>query len=66
GNGVPDDQDFDGKFRLPFALSNGGNKVKPRHGKNAFYLGDDGKKIKVRKNERAVGFPTPRLEVTFK
>lgn len=56
---------FTGTFRLPFAMSADGKKVKPVPGKDAFYLGDDGSLIKVKQNERALGFPTVRFEVNF-
>ncbi len=62
---------FTGMFRLPFALKKDGaggdddDIEKPRRGKPAFYLSDTGKLMPVRTEERAVGYPTPRLEVTF-
>lgn len=66
-SGIP----FTGIFRLPFALKKDGangdddDVEKPRRGKPAFYLSDSGKLIPVKADERAVGYPTPRLEVTF-
>lgn len=56
---------FSGVFRLPFAVSRMGRE-KPRHnGESHFYLGDDEKLIKVRKDEVALGYPTVRIEVNF-
>lgn len=71
-NGSPDAViGFTGTFRLPFALKKDGtggandDVERPRRGKPAFYLSDTGKLMPVRTEERAVGYPTPRLEVTF-
>jgi hypothetical protein len=56
---------FSGVFRLPFAMSEG-QKEKPRKDRDAnFYLSDEEKLIKVRKDERALGYPTVRIEVNF-
>lgn len=69
--GCPRLVNFTGTFRLPFALRHDGqggpddDVERPRRGKAAFYLGDTGKLIKVRTDERAVGYATPRLEVNF-
>lgn len=69
--GSNDPAPFDGLFRLPFALSKDGNGgddddvETPRRGKPAFYLSDTGRLIKVGQDERAIGFATPRLEVTI-
>jgi len=56
---------FGGVFRLPFAMSSKGKKEKPRRGRDAFYLGDDGKPFPVKKDELSLGLPTVRVEVTF-
>lgn len=56
---------FRGTFRLPFAKDASGHTIKPRHGKDAFYLGDDGEPFPVGKNERALGWPTVRFEVDW-
>lgn len=56
---------FDGVFRLPFAVSGRGAPGKPRRGQEAFYLGDGGKVVPVRKDELSLGVPTVRVEVTF-
>ena len=56
---------FSGVFRLPFSLTNG-QKEKPRKdAREAYYLSDTDKLIKVRKDEIALGYPTVRIEVTF-
>lgn len=55
---------FSGTFRLPFSLENGRpGRVNSRYA--AYYLGDDGAPIRVRGNERALGWPLVRLEVNF-
>jgi hypothetical protein len=58
-------QPFTAKFRQPFAMSAHGERVKPRRGRDAFYLGDNGHLIPVRQDERAVGWPTVRFEINF-
>jgi hypothetical protein len=56
---------FSGVFRLPFSLTNG-QKEKPRKDvREAYYLSDTDKLIKVRKDEIALGYPTVRIEVNF-
>jgi len=66
GDGQPDlTLNFRGRFRLPFALDAGGGHGKPRRDRDAYYLSDDGWPIKVRDNERSLGVPTVRLEITF-
>ena len=57
---------FTGTFRQPFAISEKGEQQEPRRGEEAFYLLDDGKLDRVRQNERAVGWPTVRFEITFR
>lgn len=52
-------------FRQPFAKDEHGDRIKPRRAEDAFYLGDDGRTIPVRRDERAVGWPTVRFEVNF-
>ncbi len=50
---------FAGTFRLPFSRADD-------EGRNSdFYLADDGTPIHVRQQERDLGFPLVRLEVTF-
>lgn len=56
---------FTGVFRLPFVLGKDGKREKPEPLKDAFYLSDDGKLLKVRRDEFALGFATVRLELTF-
>src|SRR5207244_1181948 len=53
---------FSGVFRNPFAISVQG---RPRRGEDAFYL-VDGEPVPVKQDERAVGWPTVRFEITFK
>jgi hypothetical protein len=55
---------FTGVFRLPFMVE--------RHvwrraftTREAFYLGDHGQLIKVKPDERSLGFPTVRVEIDF-
>lgn len=55
---------FSGVFRLPFAATKG-RKDKPRKDDEAYYLSDNEKLIKVRKDETALGYPTVRIEVNF-
>jgi hypothetical protein len=55
---------FTGVFRQPFALSLRGEDKKARRGETAFY-NVDGKYQPVRQDERAVGWPTVRFEITF-
>jgi len=50
---------FTGTFRLPFSRGESEGR------KNDFYLADDGTSIPVRQQERDLGFPLVRLEVTF-
>jgi hypothetical protein len=50
---------FIGTFRLPFSRGDSEGR------KNDFYLADDGTPIHVRQQERDLGFPLVRLEVTF-
>lgn len=57
---------FSGVFRLPFALDANGNAKEHEHEREAaFYLGDDGRLLAVRANERALGFPAVRLDLRF-
>ena len=57
---------FSGVFRLPFALTPGGQKEKPRkYGRDAYYLSDTDSLVKVRRDEMALGYPTVRIEVNF-
>ncbi len=50
---------FSGTFRLPFSRGDDDGR------KSDFYLADDGTPIHVRQQERDLGFPLVRLEVTF-
>ena len=57
---------FESTFRLPFAVTKDGTSAPAQHGKNAYYLGDDGSLIKVDKgDEYSQGFPLLRGEVFF-
>ena len=78
GRGDNDDDDggvpFTGIFRLPFVVSLGPDED-PRacldgpHPETclspALYLKDDGSTVAVRQDEKALGYPTVRLEITF-
>ena len=55
---------FTGVFRQPFAMGPRGQRRKPHRGEEAFYL-VDGEPVPVRQDERAVGWPTVRFEITF-
>jgi hypothetical protein len=55
---------FSGVFRLPFGIA-GGKRVTPRAGQDAFYLSDHGVPFPVTLNERSMGWPTVRLEISF-
>ncbi len=56
---------FSGMVRLPFVPNPDGSHRKPRRHEPAFYLGDTGKLIPVRQNERSLGLPTARFELNF-
>jgi len=56
---------FKGVFRQPFALSKTGEQKHARRSQEAFYLLDNGSLDRVRQDERAVGWPTVRFEITF-
>jgi len=57
---------FSGTFRLPFAIDRHGRAEKSDHKRPAFYLADDFKTlILIQSNERSIGFPTVRLELSF-
>jgi len=57
---------FSGTFRLPFAIDRHGRAEKSDHKRTAFYLADDFKTlILIQSNERSIGFPTVRLELSF-
>ncbi|MBI2218374.1 MAG: hypothetical protein HYU51_13865 [Candidatus Rokubacteria bacterium] len=56
---------FTGTFRMPFGKDASGEKIKPRRGKDAFYLDDNHQPFPVGKDERALGYPTVRFEVNF-
>jgi len=56
---------FSATFRLPFSIDSVGRNHKARRSSNAYYMGDDGRPFPVKKNEKSIGFPTVRLEITF-
>jgi len=57
---------FSGTFRLPFAFDANGQAKEAEDGeRDVFYLGDDGRLIEVRGNERVLGLSPVRLELTF-
>jgi hypothetical protein len=56
---------FTGVFRLPFSLDRSGKRGRPHHGRDAFYLAERGQLIKVKPEERSLGFPTVRIEIDF-
>jgi hypothetical protein len=56
---------FGGIFRLPFVQAHGSGKQKARRNIDAFYLTDDGKTVKVKRDEMSLGMPTVRVEITF-
>lgn len=56
---------FGGVFRLPFVQTHGNGKHKPKRNVDAYYLTDDGKTVKVKKDELSLGMPTVRVEITF-
>jgi len=56
---------FSGTFRLPYSIGLGGKHRKPGPHQAAFYLGDDGTPIPVKQEERSLGFPTLRIEISF-
>jgi len=55
---------FTGTFRLPFALDDSGRRYPARRDRDAYYMSDDGP-MKVKNNERSLGVPTVRLEISF-
>jgi hypothetical protein len=56
---------FAGTFRLPFSIEHG-RRGRVWDERDAYYLADDGKPVKVKKNERALGWPLVRFEVDFR
>ena len=56
---------FTGTFRLPFGMAKDGSKGRAWVNHAAFYLKDSGRPVKVRENERSIGWPTVRLEIKF-
>jgi hypothetical protein len=56
---------FTGVFRLPFMVDRFGWRQRAQWNSEAFYLGDDGQLIKVKPDERSLGFPTVRVEIDF-
>jgi hypothetical protein len=55
---------FSGKFRLPFSIENG-RRSRGWDNRDAYYLADDGKPVRVKNKERALGWPLVRFEVDF-
>lgn len=56
---------FTGTFRLPFALTADGRRHRPFRSQRAYYLGDSGRPFLVTPDERSLGWPTVRLEISF-
>jgi len=56
---------FTGVFRLPFTVERHMWRRASFSTREAFYLGDKGQLIKVRNDERSLGFPTVRVEIDF-
>ena len=57
---------FTGTFRLPFALDVTGRPSWVRRvWDDAYYLSDNGHPVRVKDNERSLGYPTVRLEIEF-
>jgi hypothetical protein len=56
---------FTGVFRLPFMVDRFGWRQRAQSNSEAFYLGDDGQLIRVKADERSLGFPTVRVEIDF-
>ena len=57
---------FSGTFRMPFAFDANGQAKEAEDGeRDVFYLGDDGRLIEVRGNERVLGLSPVRLELRF-
>jgi hypothetical protein len=58
-------QPFAATFRLPFSQRLDGRRERANGHRAAYYLSDDGKPFKVRANERSLGSPTVRIDVSF-
>lgn len=56
---------FTGTFRLPFALTGDGRRHRPSRSQRAYYLGDNDRPFVVEPDERSLGWPTVRLEISF-
>jgi len=56
---------FSGTFRLPFSMASDGSHGRAWINRAAFYLKDNGKPLRVRENERSIGWATVRLEINF-
>ena len=57
---------FTGTFRLPFVLDVTGRPSWARKvWDDAYYLSDNGHPVRVKDNERSLGYPTVRLEIEF-
>lgn len=63
--GIAQTFSFSGTFRLPFSLTKDGSKGHARVDREAFYLKDTGQPVRLRQNERSIGWPTVRLEINF-
>src|SRR5262245_11930678 len=55
---------FAGTFRLPFTIEHG-RRGRVDDTRDAYYLADDGKPVRVKSKERALGWPLVRFEVDF-
>jgi hypothetical protein len=56
---------FTGTFRMPFSIDSVGKNHKARRSSAAYYMSDNGQPFPVKKNEKSIGFPTVRLEISF-
>jgi len=56
---------FSGTFRLPFTIDAMGKQGKPKRNRGAYYLGSNGVPFRVKYNEKSLGFPTVRIDLTF-
>ena len=54
-----------GTFRLPFSVSQAGQREKVSRGRDAFYLDDQGRLDRVKHDEQSLGVPTVKLEINF-
>jgi len=56
---------FSGTFRLPFSVSQAGQRERVSRGRDAFYLDDQGRLDRVKHDEQSLGVPTVKLEINF-